>query len=113
MMLPDWLPARIRARITVADMGYFKGPCWLVSGWNDGKGHAKVRWGGRCTYVHRVTLGLFSGVDPKELDTVDHLCRQEPCCNPDHLEDVTSKINTDRGLGVANQFRRSTEYALP
>lgn len=27
---------------------------------------------------------------------LDHTCENEPCCNPDHLEPVTSQINSRR-----------------
>lgn len=104
-MLPDWIPERIRSRITIENRGYHEGECWIVSGWDDGKGHKKIRWGGICTFVHRVMLALHLEVEHHELDTVDHLCRQRACCKPTHLEDTTVKVNTDRGLGVLTQFR--------
>lgn len=111
MQLPDFIPDRIRNRITIVDNGDHRGPCWMVSGWDDGKGHKKIRWGGVCTFVHRVVLALHLKREVKELDTVDHLCRYEPCCNPAHLENVTVKVNTDRGDGKQNQFRPAESYS--
>jgi hypothetical protein len=32
---------------------------------------------------------------------IDHLCRVPACCNPEHLEAVTPKENTRRGLSPA------------
>jgi HNH endonuclease len=31
---------------------------------------------------------------------LDHLCRVRSCCNPHHLEPVSSRENTLRGIGV-------------
>lgn len=105
--LPDWIPARIKNRITVEDHGDERGPCWIVNGWSNGAGHAKARWRGVCTFTHRIVLALSLWVHPEELDVVDHLCRKRRCCNPDHLENVTMGENTERGLGVLHQFRRA------
>lgn len=107
---PHWMPERIWKRVSIEHLGHHAGPCWIVSGWSDGKGHAKARHKGICTFVHRITLALFCGQQPHELDTVDHLCRNRACCNPAHLEDVTSAENTARGLGVHTQFKPADHY---
>jgi hypothetical protein len=112
-MLPDWVPQRVKDRITVEDRGFHLGPCWIVGGWDDGKGHKKIRWGGVCTFVHRVVFSLRHKRDVKTLLAIDHLCRQEACCNPDHLEDVTMRVNTDRGLGALHQFKPASHYHPP
>ena len=39
---------------------------------------------------------------------LDHLCRNRPCVNPDHLEPVTCRINNLRGSGLAAQNARKT-----
>ncbi len=110
MQLPDWIPDRIRSRITVEDHGHTT-LCWSVSGWNDGKGHAKIRWWGRCTFTHIVCWCIKHGLARSDVKGVlDHLCRNESCCNPDHLEDVTVKVNTDRGYGRHNQFKPADSY---
>lgn len=40
---------------------------------------------------------------------LDHLCRVRKCCNPDHLEPVTPKINTERGEAVLFKPRSKHE----
>lgn len=106
-----WIPKRIWQRITVVDLGFRLGPCWLTSGWDDGKGHAKAHWQKRDTFVHRIVYHLFHGTPVFDLDTIDHLCRNRSCCHPMHLENVAHKVNTDRGLGVEHQFKKPDEYA--
>lgn len=105
-----WLPQRIFERVSAEDCGFHQGPCWLVEGWSDGKGHAKMRWRGRQTFVHRVTYHLFHGTPVFTLDNIDHLCRSRACCHPLHLEDVPAKVNTQRGLGVHHQFKQPEAY---
>jgi hypothetical protein len=47
------------------------------------------------------------GEIPKGLQ-LDHLCRTPLCFNPQHLEPVTSKENTMRGLGVSSLNAKKT-----
>lgn len=75
------------------------GVCWLWTGWANGKGHPKVGVKRRATYLHRLSLAAFLGIEIWQLDKVDHLCRIRPCFNPRHLEDVTQQENFSRGNG--------------
>lgn len=45
---------------------------------------------------HRAAYEIFVGPIPAGL-VIDHLCRNRRCCNPVHLEPVTSAENTRRG----------------
>lgn len=58
-------------------------------------------------YVHRFSYQLAHGEIPKNL-TVDHLCRVRHCVNPAHLEAVTHRINTLRGINPAAANARKT-----
>ena len=47
------------------------------------------------TYAHRFSYELFKGPIPNGYQ-IDHLCRNRPCVNPDHLEAVTQQENIRR-----------------
>lgn len=69
--------------------------CWIYLGPFESK------WG--ATYgryhndrAHRRSYETFKGPIPEGL-TIDHLCRETLCINPDHLEAVTRQENSRRG----------------
>lgn len=98
--LIELLAERILARIRVEDRGY-RTACWVWPGMkNDGYGRIFVPGTNRRRrkLTHRVLFEFFVGEIPAHLE-IDHLCRQHDCCNPDHLDVVTSRENTLRGLG--------------
>lgn len=47
-------------------------------------------------YAHRAAYEAAYGPIPKGL-VIDHLCRNTECCNPEHLEAVTQRVNALRG----------------
>jgi len=70
--------------------------CWIwqrAKSW-DGYGFMKIH--SKMRRVHRVAYELLVGLIPEEL-TLDHLCRRTLCCNPAHLEPVTTRENIMRG----------------
>ena len=58
-------------------------------------------------FAHRAFYMYYVGEIPKGL-CLDHLCRVRCCVNPAHLEAVTVKENTLRGIGWAPQNARKT-----
>lgn len=78
-----------------------RGPddCWKWTGAKDPRGYGRVRWNDGTRFAHRIAYSLLRG-DPGDLD-LDHLCRNPPCANPDHLEPVAHLVNVQRGASSA------------
>ena len=71
--------------------------CWLWRGALDRKGYGHFTIGHQTKSAHRYAYELLVGPIPEGLH-IDHLCRVHNCVNPEHLEPVTTKENTRRGL---------------
>jgi hypothetical protein len=81
-------------RYEVRDCGYTTS-CWVWQGARNSMGYGAIREGRHTRPAHRVYYERVHGsVDAPSLD---HLCRNPPCVNPDHLEPVTDAENTRRG----------------
>jgi len=76
--------------------------CWLWTAGLTGSGYGAFCWrlDERVVYFpsHRLAYELVKGPIPDGLH-LDHLCRVPACVNPDHLEAVTVRENTLRGVG--------------
>lgn len=75
-----------------------KNACWIWQGSKRGPGYGVLSVNGRSVGAHRVAVMLHGEVIPKGMH-IDHLCRNPSCVNPGHLEVVTPKENTLRGVG--------------
>lgn len=85
------LRERVEARIDRS------GDCWVWTGVRSGGGYGQV-WSRRgMLLVHRYVYEQLAGPIPQGL-VLDHLCRNPSCCNPAHLEPVTTAENVRRGL---------------
>lgn len=110
--VPDYIPDewlnRLRLEIDAAGQPHF-----LWTGWNNGEGHGKFKEDGKARYTHRAVVEKVERRTLTRLDYVDHkaeICGRKACCNYDHLETVPPGVNTARGHGAANQFRKAAEY---
>lgn len=84
--LPE--PARFWSKVDAS------GDCWIWLG-AKGRGYGHLSAGGRFVGAHRMAYELLVGPIPTGLE-IDHLCRNPPCVNPDHLEPVTVRENQRR-----------------
>jgi hypothetical protein len=71
--------------------------CWTWTGNRCRKGYGRIKIGGNQKQAHRVAYEFFVGPIPCGL-TIDHLCRNRGCVRPNHLEPVTGRENTLRGV---------------
>lgn len=72
------------------------GECWIWLGGKDANGYGQLKISGKTSYTHRLSYEAFIGPIPESL-VIDHLCRIHACLNPQHLEAVTSGVNSLRG----------------
>ncbi len=75
--------------------------CWHWTAGRQTKGYGQFWDGTKLVLAHRWSYEYFVGEIPLNL-TIDHTCRNHICVNPNHLEPVTSKVNTLRGIGVTS-----------
>ena len=74
--------------------------CWIWQGSKDRLGYGRVggsKSGEGRGLAHRFAYEFVKGPIPEGLE-LDHLCRNPPCVNPDHLEAVSHLVNTLRGI---------------
>lgn len=79
-----------------------------------GAGYGRLTYRSKEYKAHRLAYFYWKGPIPLGL-VPDHLCRQTACINPDHLEAVTQRENTLRGIGptAQNATKTSCLYRHP
>lgn len=102
------LPQRFWDKVKVVDcvLRPELGPCWVWMGAITSSGYGNLTIGSRTDgtrrviNAHRFAYETLIGPIPDGLES-DHLCRNSPCVNPNHLELVTHHENVLRGLAGA------------
>lgn len=74
-----------------------KTTCWDWMASTDKDGYGQFWLNKKYHKAHRVSYELIKGVLTKGL-TLDHLCKNKKCCNPEHLEQVSIQTNLKRAF---------------
>lgn len=87
--------------------------CRIWTGTLDRDGYGRFFIEGRRFAAHRVAYTWSRGLIPDDL-TVDHLCRNRACVQPEHLEVVTNRENIARGnAGLFNRSKTHCKQGHP
>jgi len=82
--------------------------CWKLPNKPDHEGYVRLNLLGKKYRAHRVIYDYLIKPIPRT-KVPDHLCQHTWCCNPDHIEPVTQRVNILRGCGVAAINARKTK----
>lgn len=96
-MNTDRLPEHMRTKVVLelCRVPDLRGFCWSWQNCLNSKGYPCVGVNGKSHLAHRVSYELLVGPIPDGLQ-IDHLCQNKRCINPEHLEPVTGKVNSER-----------------
>lgn len=84
--------------------------CWVWTGSRSNGRYGSFRLGTKTVQAHRAAYILLVGQLSDDL-VLDHLCRNNVCVNPTHLEPVTQSENTLRGkLGHGHRAQWEQRY---
>jgi hypothetical protein len=90
-------PKAHSGHVRFGEMAWFSkwlsvGECWEFTGKSVVDGYGRVKIKGKNLMVHRVMYELLVGPIGEGM-TIDHICRNRLCCNPDHLRQMTQLEN--------------------
>lgn len=87
------------------------GDCWIwIGSFNGKKGYGKMLLRGKLELAHRISYSWYRGHIPTGM-TIDHMCNNKACVNPEHLEVATQKDNNLRGNSLTAKNKRKTHCA--
>lgn len=73
-----------------------RGECHEWTAATNNGGYGVFRLNGRQVYAHRLAWVIAHQAPLPTSLTIDHVCRNRTCVNPEHLEAVTHRVNTSR-----------------
>lgn len=91
-------------RCTVDDNG-----CWVWQKALHRTSYGATGFNGKFYYAHRLSYEMLVGPIGEGLQ-IDHKCFNRQCVNPDHLEPVTPKENSQRATARITHCPRGHEY---
>ena len=104
-MIPPYAD-RVMKKVQLSTTQFFNGtPCWIWMGYKKPEGYGQVNIG-KTAPVHRVVYEIYGGTIPSGYH-LDHLCRNPPCCNPQHLEPLTPADHARRTIESTMTLRGS------
>ena len=95
-------PEEVLAQLRITPFG-----CWEWTRARHPLGYGQVYYRGRSWRAHRLIYSTLTDINITGR-VLDHLCRNPPCCNPDHLEPVTQRENNARGKSKSALNLRKT-----
>lgn len=101
--ISDFHKKRFWARVDVRGAS----ECWLWIGGKNTNGYGAVKINRVQLAAHRVAYTIMVGPIPDQL-TIDHLCRNRLCQNPEHLEAVTHRENCLRAVPYRKNMKDRT-----
>ena len=72
------------------------GGCITWDGSLNANGYGTFSFNGKSFAAHRIAWALAHGCDIPRGLTIDHLCFNRACVNPEHLDAVSASVNVDR-----------------
>lgn len=100
------LPEYIAVKIEIDE----EAGCWNWTARFDRQGYGRIRYAQREFAAHRAVYEFLTGAIPDGL-TIDHLCCNKACVNPDHLEPVDGPENTRRWAATITHCHRGHEFS--
>lgn len=97
---------RLHLRSVIDDNG-----CWVWQGSTNQGGYGHFRDGPVLVQTHRFAYEYYRGQIPEGL-VLDHLCRNRRCCNPEHLNAVTTSGNIHAPGSLVTPGQEQAEDAL-